>query len=124
MMGRPAARSRTSAAVTGSGRGSSNRPARSSTTSAPAAPARPSPPGPATLASAAPAAPGQFDALSFASTSSPYNETQVASVIATAADLPREAAVADLGGSVRAGLGALRAALDGVRAGSHRTALG
>src|SRR5947208_10587806 len=70
-----------------------------------------------------PADPGQFDALYFASTSSPYGEKQVASMIATAADLPREAAVADLGGSVRAGLGALRAALDGVRAGSHRTAL-
>src|SRR5438552_8890617 len=70
-----------------------------------------------------PADPGQFDALYFASTSSPYGEKQVASMIATAADLPREVAVADLGGSVRAGLGALRAALDGVRAGSHRTAL-
>ena len=77
----------------------------------------------ACLGDADPADPGQFDALYFASTSSPYNEKQVASVIATAADLPREAAVADLGGSVRAGLGALRAALDGVRAGSHRTAL-
>src|SRR5207245_5795077 len=77
----------------------------------------------AVLACVADADPAAFDALYFASTSSPYNEKQVASVIATAADLPREAAVADLGGSVRAGLGALRAALDGVRAGSHRTAL-
>ena len=67
--------------------------------------------------------PTRFDALYFASTSSPYGEKQVASVIATAVDLPREVAVADLGGSVRAGLGALRAALDGVRAGSHRAAL-
>src|SRR5437867_6735628 len=67
--------------------------------------------------------PTRFDALYFASTSSPYGEKQVASMIATAADLPREVTAADLGGSVRAGLGALRAALDGVRAGSHRTAL-
>ena len=63
------------------------------------------------------------DALYFASTSSPYAEKQVASVISTAADLPRSIAVADFAGSVRAGLGALRAALDGVRAGTLRTAL-
>jgi 3-hydroxy-3-methylglutaryl CoA synthase/uncharacterized OB-fold protein len=61
------------------------------------------------------------DALFFASTSAPYREKQVASVIATAADLRRDAAVADFAGSIRAGLGALRAALDGVRAGSFRT---
>jgi hydroxymethylglutaryl-CoA synthase len=63
------------------------------------------------------------DALYFASTSSPYLEKQVASVIATAADLRRDVAVADFGGSVRAGLTAVRAALDGVRAGSFRSAL-
>jgi 3-hydroxy-3-methylglutaryl CoA synthase/uncharacterized OB-fold protein len=62
--------------------------------------------------------PQAFDALYFASTSAPWAEKQVASVIATAADLPRAVAVADFGGSVRAGLAALRAALDGVRAGS------
>ncbi len=64
-----------------------------------------------------------FDALYFASTSSPYLEKQVASVIATAADLRRDVAVADFAGSVRAGLAALRAALDGVRAGSLGSAL-
>src|SRR5215470_13929356 len=58
--------------------------------------------------------PGRYDALYFASTSSPYGEKQVASVIATAVDLRRDVAVADLGGSVRAGVGGLRAALDGV----------
>jgi hydroxymethylglutaryl-CoA synthase len=63
------------------------------------------------------------DALYFASTSAPYLEKQVASVVATAADLRRDVAVADFGGSVRAGLAALRAAADGVRAGSFRTAL-
>src|SRR5256712_13669469 len=67
--------------------------------------------------------PAGFDALYFASTSSPYLEKQVASMIATAADLRRDIVVADLAGSVRAGLAALRAALDGVRAGSLRKAL-
>src|SRR5213595_2363376 len=67
--------------------------------------------------------PAAFDALYFASTSSPYLEKQVASMIATAADLRRDVVVADLAGSVRAGVAALRAALDGVRAGSLRTAL-
>src|SRR5262249_18454826 len=46
-----------------------------------------------------------------------------ASVVATAADLRRDVAVADLGGSVRAGVTALRIALDGIRAGSQRAAL-
>src|SRR5436190_6075399 len=59
--------------------------------------------------------PATIDALHFASTSSPYLEKQVASVIATAVDLRRDVAVADFGGSVRAGLGALRAASDAVR---------
>jgi 3-hydroxy-3-methylglutaryl CoA synthase/uncharacterized OB-fold protein len=62
--------------------------------------------------------PAAFDGLSFASTSAPYLEKQVASVVATAIDLPRHAAVADLGGSARASLAALRAACDAVRAGS------
>ena len=66
---------------------------------------------------------GGYDALYFASTSAPYLEKQVASVVATAADLRRDVAVADLAGSVRAGLGALRVALDGVRGGSLRSAL-
>src|SRR6184192_112054 len=77
----------------------------------------------AVLACLGDADPAGFDALYFASTSSPYLEKQVASMIATAADLRRDLVVADLAGSVRAGLAALRAALDGVRAGSLRTAL-
>src|SRR3989442_6906187 len=67
--------------------------------------------------------PAGFDALYFASTSSPYLEKQVASVVATATDLPRATAVADFCGSVRAGVAALRTALDGVRGGSLRNAL-
>src|SRR5438132_14149050 len=58
-------------------------------------------------------APSDIDALYFASTSSPYLEKQVASMIATAADLRRDVAVADFTGSVRAGTTALRTALDG-----------
>src|SRR5207245_1541382 len=77
----------------------------------------------AVLACVADADPAAFDALYFASTSSPYLEKQVASMIATAADLRRDVVVADLAGSVRAGVAALRAALDGVRTGSLRTAL-
>src|SRR5262245_43582300 len=42
--------------------------------------------------------PAGFDALFFASTSAPYLEKQVASLVATAVDLPREAAAADFGG--------------------------
>src|SRR5207244_503321 len=64
------------------------------------------------------AALANLGALYFASTSAPYHEKQVASVIATAVDLPREIAVADFTGSVRAGTAALRAACDAVRAGS------
>src|SRR5438067_2058010 len=77
----------------------------------------------ALLACLGDADPAAFDALYFASTSSPYLEKQVASMIATAADLRRDIVVADLAGSVRAGLSALRAALDGLRAASLRTAL-
>lgn len=54
----------------------------------------------------------------FASTSHPYKEKQGASLIAKALDLRREVATADVGGSLRAGTTALRAALDTVRAGS------
>ncbi|HLK12319.1 MAG TPA: OB-fold domain-containing protein [Candidatus Binatia bacterium] len=77
----------------------------------------------AVLACLGDADPAAFDALHFASTTAPYLEKQVASVIATACDLPRTTAVADFGGSVRAGTAALRAALDAVRAGGTRAAL-
>jgi hydroxymethylglutaryl-CoA synthase len=62
--------------------------------------------------------PSAVDACYFASTSAPYLEKQVASVVATAADLPRTSAVADFSGSGRAGLAAVRAACDALRAGS------
>jgi 3-hydroxy-3-methylglutaryl CoA synthase len=62
------------------------------------------------------AAAGEIDALYFASTSAPYAEKQVASLIATACDLPRRSQTADFTGSARAGVSALLAAANAVRA--------
>jgi 3-hydroxy-3-methylglutaryl CoA synthase len=61
-----------------------------------------------------------IDRLYFASTSGPYREKQVASLIATACDLPRAIGVSDFAGSVRAGTGALRGALEAVASGGAR----
>jgi hydroxymethylglutaryl-CoA synthase len=58
------------------------------------------------------------DGLYFASTSAPYLEKQVASVVATACDLTRRTQTADFGGSVRAGLSAVLAGVNAVRAGA------
>jgi hydroxymethylglutaryl-CoA synthase len=63
------------------------------------------------------------DAVFFASTTYPFREKQGAALLAKALDLRREARTADLGGSLRAGLDALRAAGDAVAAGSARRAL-
>ena len=63
------------------------------------------------------------DACYFASTTPPYAEKSSAALLAAATDLRKEVAVADLGGSLRAGTTALRMALDSVRAGSVREAL-
>mgnify|MGYP001003023842 CR=1 FL=1 len=67
--------------------------------------------------------PSAFDGLFFASTSAPYREKQVASVVATACDLPREIVTADFSGSVRAGLTALTAALRTVASGGAKRIL-
>jgi 3-hydroxy-3-methylglutaryl CoA synthase len=64
-----------------------------------------------------------IDGVHFASASAPYLEKQVASVVATALDCRRDVAVADFGGSTRAGVAALRAAFDAVAAGSLRRVL-
>jgi 3-hydroxy-3-methylglutaryl CoA synthase len=64
--------------------------------------------------------PPTADALYFASTSAPYAEKQVASVVATACDLPRKVQTADFTGSVRAGMSALLAAANAVRAGARK----
>jgi hydroxymethylglutaryl-CoA synthase len=60
----------------------------------------------------------RIDGVYFASTSAPYLEKQVASVVATACDLPRRIQTADFGGSVRAGLSAVLAGVNAVRAGA------
>lgn len=65
----------------------------------------------------------KVDALFFASTTAPFAEKQSAAVVARALDLGRDVATVDVGGSLRAGTSALRAAFDAVRAGSSRAAL-
>jgi len=61
--------------------------------------------------------------LAFASTTAPYWQRSAASLIAAACDLPAEIATADFSGSLRCGTSALRAAFDGVGAGSVRSAV-
>jgi 3-hydroxy-3-methylglutaryl CoA synthase/uncharacterized OB-fold protein len=63
------------------------------------------------------------DALLFASTTYPLREKQGAALLAKALDLRRDVRTADFSGSLRAGTGALQAALDAVAAGSARRAL-
>jgi 3-hydroxy-3-methylglutaryl CoA synthase len=58
------------------------------------------------------------DGLFFASTTSPYEEKQAASILASITDVNSEARTADFTGSLRAGTLALGAAVDAVRAGS------
>jgi len=65
----------------------------------------------------------QPDGLYFASTSAPYHEKQVASLVATACDLPRRTQTADFTGSTRAGVSALVAAVNAVRVESGRDIL-
>jgi len=59
----------------------------------------------------------------FASASAPYWEKQVASLMATACDLPREIFAADFSGSARAGVSALLAAIRAVQAGAAERVL-
>ncbi len=63
------------------------------------------------------------DGLLFASTSHPFQEKQAAALLARALDLGRDVRTADFGGSLRAGTGALRAAVDAVVAGSSKRVL-
>ena len=59
----------------------------------------------------------------FASTTAPYTEKLSATMIATVLDLPREIVTTDFANSLRAGTGALRAALAAVAAGEASTLL-
>ncbi len=62
--------------------------------------------------------PRNINGLFFASTSSPYREKLISSLVATALDLREDIYCADFANSLRAGSIALRAALDAVRSGS------
>ena len=65
----------------------------------------------------------KLDGVYFASTSSPYREKQVASLLATVCDVSRRAHTADFAGSARAGTSALVAAVNAVRAGGLKDVL-
>jgi 3-hydroxy-3-methylglutaryl CoA synthase len=65
----------------------------------------------------------QVDGVVFASTTYPFQEKLGAALLAKALDLRRDVRTTDLGGSLRAGTSALRAAIDAVRAGSARRVL-
>ena len=65
----------------------------------------------------------KIDSVLFASTSYPFREKQGAALIAKALDLRRDVATSDVSGSLRAGVAALRNAIDSVAAGSARTVL-
>ena len=60
----------------------------------------------------------QADGVFFASTTSPYQEKQAATLVTAAADLSREIRTADFSDSLRAGTIALHAAVDAVRSGT------
>jgi hydroxymethylglutaryl-CoA synthase len=62
--------------------------------------------------------PGGVDGLIFASTTSPYAEKQASTLVAAAADLRPEIHTADHLSSLRAGMAALRSAVDAVQGGS------
>jgi len=65
----------------------------------------------------------QIDGLYFATTNAPYKEKLCSGLVATALDFRNDVVTADFGNSLRAGTGALRAALDTVKAGSADTIL-
>ena len=67
--------------------------------------------------------PKNVDGLIFASTTSPYLEKQASTLVATAADLPVEIYTADNLSSLRAGMAALRSAMDAVKGESAKNIL-
>ena len=64
-----------------------------------------------------------LDGLFFASTTAPYREKEISSLIATTADFPTEIITADFANGLRAGTAALRTALDAVGNGSAERSL-
>lgn len=65
--------------------------------------------------------PKQVDGLFLATTTSPYREKQIATIVAQALDLPREARTANFSDSLRGGTIALLAAIDAVKSGAARS---
>ncbi|MBW2091642.1 MAG: hydroxymethylglutaryl-CoA synthase family protein [Deltaproteobacteria bacterium] len=65
----------------------------------------------------------EIDGLYFATTSPVHQEKLNATLVATALDLKREITTADFSHSLRAGTGALKAALDAVKSGSMKNVL-
>ena len=61
--------------------------------------------------------------LFFASTTAPYREKEIASLVAATADLSTEILTADFANGLRAGAAALRSALDAVASGSAQNIL-
>ncbi len=64
-----------------------------------------------------------IDGLFFASTTSPYKEKLVSTIIAAALDLPKEILTADFTNSLRGGTIAMKSAIDAVKAGSAKQVL-
>jgi len=56
----------------------------------------------------------ELEGLYFASTTAPYREKEISSLVAASVDLPGEILTADLGNGLRAGAAALRSAFDAV----------
>ena len=63
------------------------------------------------------------DGLYFASTTPPYDEKLSASIVAAATDLRNDILSLDIGGSLRSGTGAIKAAVDAVKGGSAKNIL-
>jgi 3-hydroxy-3-methylglutaryl CoA synthase len=66
---------------------------------------------------------GKIDSVYFATTTPPYRERESAGIIATALDLRPDIRTADFADSIKAGTGALLAAIDAVKSGSDGTAM-
>jgi len=64
-----------------------------------------------------------IDGLFFASTTSPYKEKLISTIIAAALDLPRDILTADFTNSLRSGTIAMKSAMDSVSAGSAKQIL-
>jgi len=66
---------------------------------------------------------GSIDRLYFASSSTPYNEKQSASIVAAALGLKKDILTIDFTNTIRAGTNALQVAIDTVRSGSAKNIL-